>query len=88
MILSIILKIVYYFIYLHASILLLLPDVTISQNFADNLSTGIGYAKSINNILPVNELIYTIIGVFLAYEIGYLTLKLINWLIRKIPTIS
>lgn len=88
MILSIILKIVYYFMYLHVGILLLLPDVSISQNFADNLNTAMGYAKSIDNILPVSELLYTIIGVFIAYEIGYLTLKLINWVIRKIPTIS
>jgi hypothetical protein len=69
-------------------IFLQLPDVAAFDNFHNALVTGYSYAQAINIIIPVTELITTICVIFLAYEGYYLTLKIINWIIRKIPTIS
>jgi hypothetical protein len=69
-------------------VFLQLPDVTISANFHDSLQTAYSYAQAINNFIPVTELFTTIAVVFLTYEGYYLVLKVINWIIRKIPTIS
>lgn len=69
-------------------IFLLADDVVINPAFESSMTTAISYAQAINKIFPVNELLYTIVGIFLVYELAYFGLKIINWIIRKIPTIS
>lgn len=88
MITTAILNIIYYVIYLLASPLMLLNDVVINTDFSNSLNTAISYAQAINSFFPVYELIFTITSVFLLYEGGYFLLKLINWVLRKIPGIS
>lgn len=82
------LKIIYWVIWLFFQVLLLAPDVSISETFRDSIITGYSYAHAINSFLPVSELFLSISVVFLAYEGSYLLFKLVNWLIRKIPGIN
>lgn len=88
MISALLLKIIYYIIWLLSSLFLLANDVSINGAFSSSIATAMSYAQAINKIFPVSELLYTIVGVFLAYEIAYFGWKIINWVIRKIPTIS
>ena len=88
MILTALLKIVYYLVYAIGGVFLLLPDVSIPVAFSNNMIMALSYTQVINSFFPVSELLYTICGIFLLYEIAYLTLKVFNWVIRKIPTIS
>jgi len=88
MIVGAILTMIYYVIWLFTSPFLLLNDVVINTDFSNSLNNAISYAQAINSFFPVSELIYTIVGVFLLYESGYFLLKLINWVLRKIPSIN
>lgn len=88
MLVYILMKIVYYITYTVTYVFLIMPDVAIPQDFSQGLHTGISYARGLNSFFPVGELMYTIIALFLLYEGSYFILKLVNWVIRKIPTIS
>lgn len=88
MITAAILSIVYYLLYFNAYLFLLMPDITANEQFASAVHTAMSYAQAINNIFPVSELLFSIMGVFLAYEIAYAALKIFNWVIRKIPGIN
>jgi hypothetical protein len=68
-------------------VLNLIPDVSISDNISSAVATASQYISALNTIAPVNTLI-AIIGIFLTLELIMLTIKIINWFIRKIPTIS
>jgi len=65
----------------------ILSDVSLSSDFTSAISTANNYIAGLNYILPLPTLI-TIIGLFLVIEAFILLYKLINWLIRKIPTIN
>lgn len=65
----------------------ILSDVSLSSDFVSTISTANNYIVGLNFILPLPTLI-TIIGIFLGIEVFILLYKLINWLIRKIPTIN
>jgi len=65
----------------------LLPDVSLSDNINSAVGTASGYLAALNVIAPVNTLL-TIIGLFLTIEGIILLIKIINWFIRKIPTIN
>jgi len=78
---------VYTFVSLLTAPFLLLPDVTLRAIFTDSVATASAYVISRNAIVPVDTLLY-IFFLFLAYELAYFGVKLINWVIRKIPTIS
>lgn len=88
MIVYYLLKIVYWVIYAFMYVFFLLPDVSIPIEFKNSIQTGYSYAQAINSFVPVSELITGIVVIFLAYEGYYLTLKIINWIIRKIPSIN
>lgn len=88
MILYYLLKIVYWIIYAFMWVFLQLPDVSLPDHFKNSLLAGYSYAQAINTILPIYELVTSICVVFLAYEGYYLLLKIINWIIRKIPSIN
>jgi hypothetical protein len=65
----------------------ILNDVALSADFASAITTANNYIAGLNFVLPVPTLI-TIIGLFLALEGFIIAYKLINWLIRKIPSIN
>lgn len=82
------LKIVYWLIYALFYVILILPDVSIPVEFHDNIQTGYSYALAINSFVPVVELVGSIAVIYLAYEGYHLLLQVINWIIRKIPSIN
>ena len=65
----------------------LLPDVSLSDSVASAVATASTYISGLNVVLPVATLL-TIIGLVLTIEAVMLLIKIINWFIRKIPTIS
>jgi len=65
----------------------IMADVSLSTNFAETISTANNYLAGLNFILPLSTLM-TIIGLFIGIEVAIFAYKLINWLIRKIPTIN
>lgn len=65
----------------------ILSDVSLSADFTSAISTANNYISGLNYILPLSTLI-TIIGLFLGIEIFILSYKIVNWLIRKIPSIN
>ncbi len=66
----------------------LTPIVTLPSSFTSAISNASGAVDSLNQFVPVFELFLILIGFFLVYEIAYFGMKLVNWVIRKIPTIS
>ena len=64
-----------------------LPDVSLPPSIAEAISTAGAYIGGLDLILPVNTIL-AVLGLFLAIEGGILAYRIVNWLIRKIPTIS
>jgi hypothetical protein len=62
-------------------------DVPQSNTVTNAVSTASGYISSLNTYLPMSTLI-AILGLVLLIEGFYLGHRLVNWAIRKIPTIS
>ena len=65
----------------------LLPDVSLSDNIAASIATAAGYASALNNYIPLSTIV-AIMGLVLSIEFVILTIKVVNWFIRKIPTIN
>jgi hypothetical protein len=64
-----------------------LPNVTASNPFVAGVVKSSQYMSSMSQIFPVNSL--TVFLAFLvAFEVGYLTFKVVYWFIRRIPTQS
>lgn len=87
MILTGLINTIYGLLYLVTSPIRLLPDVTLSSGFTDAMNTVGGYLSSLNNLLPIDTIL-TLLGVYIAIELAYLTYKLIMWLIKRFPTQS
>jgi hypothetical protein len=68
-------------------VLNLLPDISLSDSISSSITTAGGYLSALNTIAPVSTLL-AIIGLFLTIEGVILVIKIINWFIRKIPTID
>jgi uncharacterized membrane protein len=62
-------------------------ETTVLSNIYSSATTTSAYLSSINSFVPVSTIII-IVGLFLSIEIIILFIKIINWIIRKIPTIS
>ena len=62
-------------------------DTSAFSNFTDSIIQASGYLSAVDNIVPVTT-IMTIVGIFIFFETVILIIKIINWIIRKIPTIS
>lgn len=88
MIITLLLKVIYWLIYAIFGVFLFLPDVSLPIEFTSNVASALSYAQAINSFIPFSELFYVIGGVFLIYEGYYLLLKIVNWIIRKIPSIQ
>jgi hypothetical protein len=70
-----------------AGFLNLFPDVSLSDSVSSAVNTASTYISSLNIILPVSTLI-AIVGLVLTIEGVILIIKIVNWFIRKIPTIN
>jgi len=64
-----------------------LPDVTTNSAFVDAVSTASGYISGMSMIVPTGTILL-ILGFSLFFEGGYLTFKVIYWVIRRFPTQS
>jgi hypothetical protein len=65
----------------------LMPDVSLSDNVAASIATASSYLSGLNNFLPITTL-FAIMGLVLTIEGAILGIKIVNWFIRKIPTIN
>jgi len=65
----------------------LLPEVSMPDGILNAITTAGSYVSAMNIILPMDTLM-AIIGLFLTIEGVILVIKIINWVIRKIPTIN
>ena len=75
-------------LYAILSPLLLLPDVSLDSGITSSIVTVGNWIHSIDQFFPVHETIGIFLSVFLGYEVAYFLIKLLNWIIRKIPGIS
>lgn len=87
MITTLILNLLYYVVWLITSPLRLLADATANANVTSAISTASGYISPLNAVLPLGTILAILVA-FFAIETGVFVWKGINWLIRKIPTIS
>jgi len=87
MITSLLLAIVYGFVWIVSSPLRLLPDVSLPADVLSSINTAAGYIQAVSYALPAT----TILAIFasvLGVEALILSYKGIMWLIRRIPTQS
>lgn len=64
-----------------------LPDASLPAGLTDALTSVPAHLGPLDFVLPLAT-IYAIIGLFVLVEGGFLAWHLINWIIKKIPTIS
>ena len=61
-------------------------DVNLNNDLINALNQAGQYLGYLNFILPSS--FYTVFGFVLGFEVFIVLFKVINWLIRKIPTIN
>jgi len=88
MIFQIFINIAYALVFTVTAPFRLLPYVTLPSEMTSAITSASGAVNSFDDLFPVHEIIYLFLFFFLVYEIAYFGVKLINWVIRKIPTIS
>jgi len=64
-----------------------LSNVSLPTDITSGITTAGGYLHALNVVLPVDTML-TILGVSLAFELAYLTFKVIMWVLAKIPGIN
>ena len=62
-------------------------DTTFLTNISSAASTTSSYLSAVSTFAPISTIL-VIVGLFLGIELVILLIKIINWIIRKIPTIS
>lgn len=67
--------------------ILALPNVSLPADISDAITQASNSLALVNVVVPVSTIL-AIIGLFFVIEIGILIFKIINYVIRKIPTIS
>lgn len=82
-----ILYLIFAFIALVLSPLLLFPDVAVNATVATSITTAGNYLSALNVVLPISSLIIFFL-LFLAVETGIFTYKLIKWVYIKIPGVN
>ena len=87
MITTALLNLLYGIIYVITSPIRLLSDVSLNSSFGTSIGQAGGYLHALNTLLPVDTML-DILGVSLAFELGYLTYKLIIWVLEKVPFIN
>ena len=66
---------------------LILPDVDLSNEFGEAITQIANILATFDFIIPVNFIVI-VLSVWITYSTSYVILKGINWLIRKIPSVS
>jgi len=79
--------VVYAFVYVLTAVFRVTPIVSLPDTWIDSVEIAGHYMISLDNFVPVAVIVGALF-IFTLYEIGYFGMKLINWVIRKIPTIS
>jgi len=87
MITSLILYIIYLFIYALTGVFRLLPDTTLPSDLTAAISQSRGYFSSIQVIFPLST-IFTIFTIVLSIEATIFLYKGVMWIIRRVPTQS
>lgn len=87
MIIDLFLTIIYIFIYGLTAIFRVFDDVDLTGQFGQATEKAGMYLATLDFIFPVDTAI-NILSVLVAFILSYFSLKGINWIIRKIPTIS
>jgi len=64
-----------------------LPNASLPSAFTDAITSASSYISALNDFIPVSTLL-TIIGLVVVIEIAVNSFILINWAIKKIPTIG
>ena len=64
-----------------------LPDVATGNPFLNAVGNASGYMASLDIVIPVGTLL-SILTFYVIFEAGYLTFKVIYWIIRRFPTQS
>jgi hypothetical protein len=62
-------------------------DLGLITNITSAATTASSYISAVDSFTPVGTII-SIVGLWLVIELIMITIKIINWVIRKIPTIS
>lgn len=62
-------------------------DSGVFADFETKIATIGGYITPLTNIIPITTF-FSILLLFFTIELVLLTIKIFNWVIRKIPTIS
>lgn len=65
----------------------LLPDASLPDSFINAMTSASAYITPLNSFLPIDTIIL-IIGLVISIEVIVNAFILINWAIKKIPTIS
>lgn len=87
MLVSVFLTLAYWLIKILLSPLLLLPNSTLSASFASAIISANGYFSALNAFVPTTTLVSVVILTVLIE--GYIfTLKIINWLSKKVPVVG
>jgi hypothetical protein len=84
---SLVLYIIYLFVWGVTSPLRLLSDVSLSTDLTASVSQIGGYLTSLTQFLPVSTII-SIMGLIVVVEGGIFLYKGIMWVVRRIPTQS
>lgn len=87
MIVTLLLNMIYGILWVILAPVRLLPDITLSNSFITSIETASGYLSSLNNFVPIDTII-TLLGIFIAIELAYLSYKLIMWFVKRFPTQS
>lgn len=89
MITAAILLILYGLVSIITSPIRLLPDVSLPAGIISSISSSNNYIAAIYQILPYTiGALLIVLGIVITIEGFIILFKIMNWLIRKIPTIS
>lgn len=65
----------------------LLPNASLSPSISEAIISANSYLSAINFVFPLSTFLI-IFGIILSIETFIIIWKIVNWLIKKIPTIS
>jgi len=87
MIITALLYIIYYTLYVILSPIFLFSDVSLESGFGEAVANASHYLASANTVLPISSIV-AILALIVSIEVIIATYKLIMWVIRRIPTQS
>lgn len=65
----------------------LMPTFSVQQEVINGAQSFLQSMANINQIFPINTLI-TCLGIIIGYHMFTLGFYIVNWVIRKVPTVS